>query len=144
MKLTFKEWLESLHEKDPTFTYSLKCIKSFFSSGKGGQNVNRHLNGVRLFHEESGIIVAIHDERSLPQNMEKALIEMSLRLSKYYTDKANNHFKEKNIPIKDKIRTYNEKRGLCTDHRTGNNYSLNKTCTLDPKTLDRCIDDNNV
>jgi protein subunit release factor A len=140
--MSFKDWLESLHKKDETFAYSLKIEKSFFSNGKGGQNVNRHLNGVRLYHRESKIMVSIHDERSIIQNAEKAVKEMSLRLTKYYSDKAKIHFREQTVPLGDKIRTYNEKRGQCTDNRTNKTYQLDKNCTLDPGVLDACIKDN--
>lgn len=118
---------------------------SFFSGpGAGGQKKNKTNCGVQLIESVTGITVRNEDTRSLQQNKKAAYSELAKRLSKHYSDLNREIMMEHYKKSDERIRTYNQNRGLCKDHRTNKSVPINKnTCTMEPKDLDEMINEIN-
>lgn len=106
-------------------------ITSTFSSGPGGQHMQKNATAARIVHIPSGISVKIQSERSLTQNKQLGMAIIQARLQEIEEDKQNTAVaanRKSQIGTGDrseKIRTYNYPQGRVTDHRIGlSSYNL--------------------
>lgn len=102
----------------------------YCASGPGGQHVNKTESAVRLTHFETGIVVAMQDERSQHKNFAKAL---RLLKSRIYEHRRLQEVEKRSTQRKllagsgdrsEKIRTYNFPENRVTDHRI--NFTIYK------------------
>ncbi|NQT13576.1 MAG: peptide chain release factor 1, partial [Planctomycetes bacterium] len=95
----------------------------YHASGPGGQHVNKTASAIRMTHFESGIVVAIQDEKSQHKNRAKALRVLKTRLyerKREEEDKKRADERKSKIGSGDRsqrIRTYNFPQNRITDHR---------------------------
>jgi len=96
---------------------------TYCSSGPGGQSVNTTYSAVRLTHIPTGIVVAMQDEKSQLQNLERAMKILRTRIFEMeyqkYLDEVSSKRKTM-VSTGDrsaKIRTYNYPQNRVTDHR---------------------------
>lgn len=106
-------------------------ITSTFSSGPGGQHMQKNATAARVVHKPSGIAVKVQTERSLMQNKRLAIAIIQARLQEIEEEKqsasvsADRKAQVGSGDRSEKIRTYNYPQSRVTDHRIGyTSYNL--------------------
>ena len=106
-------------------------ITAEFSSGPGGQHMQKNATAARVIHKPSGLMVKIQTERSLTQNKQLGMAIIQARLQE--AEEAKQHAaiaadRKSQVGSGDrseKIRTYNYPQSRVTDHRVGfHSYNL--------------------
>ncbi|QEG21158.1 peptide chain release factor 1 [Mariniblastus fucicola] len=98
---------------------------NYRASGPGGQKVNKTDSAVRLTHHETGIVVAIQDEKSQHKNLAKALRVLKSRIYEHLQRAENAKRADERKSLvgsgdrSQRIRTYNFPDNRVTDHRIG-------------------------
>ena len=119
-------------------------ITSTFSSGPGGQHMQKNATAARIVHKPSGIAVKIQSERSLLQNKMLGMAIIQARLQEIEEAKQNASVaadRKSQVGSGDrseKIRTYNYPQSRVTDHRVG--YSSYNLAVVMDGDLDPFID----
>lgn len=112
-----------------------------FSSGPGGQHMQKNATAARIVHKPSGLMVKIQTERSLTQNKRLGMAIIQARLQEAEEDKqhaalaADRKAQVGSGDRSEKIRTYNYPQSRVTDHRIGlTSYNLSAVMDgdLDP------------
>jgi peptide chain release factor 1 len=119
-------------------------ITATFSSGPGGQHMQKNATAARIVHIPTGMFVKIQSERSLTQNKQLGISIIQARLQEMEEEKQNTAVaanRKSQIGTGDrseKIRTYNYPQGRVTDHRIGlTSYNLTAVMNGD---IDQFID----
>ena len=106
-------------------------ITATFSSGPGGQHMQKNATAARIVHIPTGMFVKIQSERSLTQNKQLGIAIIQARLQEIEEEKQHTAVaadRKSQIGTGDrseKIRTYNYPQGRVTDHRIGlSSYNL--------------------
>ncbi|NLF66077.1 MAG: peptide chain release factor 1 [Chloroflexi bacterium] len=100
-------------------------ITSTFSSGPGGQHMQKNATAIRVVHKPTGMQVNVQSERSQTQNKRLALSILQARLQQIEEEKQHAELaadRKSQIGTGDrseKIRTYNYPQSRVTDHRIG-------------------------
>jgi peptide chain release factor 1 len=102
-------------------------ITSTFSSGPGGQHMQKNATAIRVVHKPTGMTVNVQSERSQSQNKRVALSILQARIQEIEEEKqraaraADRRSQVGTGDRSEKIRTYNYPQSRVTDHRI--NYS---------------------
>ena len=115
-------------------------IDTMRSSGPGGQSVNKTSSAVRMTHIPTGTVVSCQDEKSQHKNRAKALRIMKSRLfeaeqARLHAERAEERKNQVGSGDRNaRVRTYNFPQNRLTDHRVGENFSLEQAISgkLDP------------
>jgi peptide chain release factor 1 len=106
-------------------------ITAEFSSGPGGQHMQKNATAARIVHKPSGLMVKIQSERSLTQNKQLGMAIIQARLQEREAQKqhdaisADRRSQVGSGDRSEKIRTYNYPQSRVTDHRVGfTSYNL--------------------
>lgn len=106
-------------------------ITAEFSSGPGGQHMQKNATAARIVHKPSGLMVKIQSERSLTQNKQLGMAIIQARLQEREESKqhaavsADRRSQVGSGDRSEKIRTYNYPQSRVTDHRVGfTSYNL--------------------
>ncbi len=106
-------------------------ITAEFSSGPGGQHMQKNATAARVVHKPTGMFVKIQSERSLSQNKQVALAIIQARLEEMEQSKQSSAAaaaRKAQVGSGDrseKIRTYNYPQSRVTDHRVSfTSYNL--------------------
>jgi peptide chain release factor 1 len=119
-------------------------VEVYFSSGPGGQHMQKNATAVRIIHKPTGLVVSCESERSQTQNRRRAMGVLRARL---YEIEQRKQFEERDAARRsqvgtgersEKIRTYNFPQNRITDHRINlTTYQLSNVLNGD---LDEFID----
>jgi peptide chain release factor 1 len=96
---------------------------NYRASGPGGQKVNKTDSAVRLTHHETGIVVAIQDEKSQHKNLAKAIRILKSRIFEFKQKAINDERASERKSLvgsgdrSQRIRTYNYPDNRVSDHR---------------------------
>ncbi len=106
-------------------------ITPTFSSGPGGQHMQKNATAAHIVHKPTGISVKIQSERSLTQNKRLGIAIIQARLQEAEEAKQNASVAaDRKAQVgsgdrSEKIRTYNYPQSRVTDHRIGfTSYNL--------------------
>jgi peptide chain release factor 1 len=106
-------------------------ITATFSSGPGGQHMQKNATAVRIVHKPTGMAVKVQTERSQTQNKRLGMLILQTRLQEMEEEKHNAAVAaDRKAQVgtgerSEKIRTYNYPQGRVTDHRIGfTSYNL--------------------
>lgn len=106
-------------------------ITSTFSSGPGGQHMQKNATAIRIVHKPTGLTVKVQSERSQTQNKRLAMAILQGRLQELEEarqDAVTAADRKSQVGTGDrseKIRTYNYPQNRVTDHRIGfSSYNL--------------------
>jgi peptide chain release factor 1 len=106
-------------------------ITPTFSSGPGGQHMQKNATAARIVHKPTGMMVKIQSERSLTQNKRLGMAIIQARLEEMEQEKRDSAIAaERKAQVgsgdrSEKIRTYNYPQSRVTDHRIGfSSYNL--------------------
>ncbi len=97
----------------------------YHASGPGGQHVNKTASAVRVTHFETGIVVAMQDEKSQHKNLAKALRILKTRVYELFQRKEHEKRSDQRKSLigsgdrSQRIRTYNFPQNRVSDHRIG-------------------------
>lgn len=100
-------------------------IDFYRGTGKGGQNKNKRDTACRITHIPTGIAVTAEEHRTQGKNKEAAFNRLTKKLVPLMRAAA----KQPIISMQnefERIRTYNEKGNLVTDHRTGKSAPMDE------------------
>jgi len=119
-------------------------VEVYFSSGPGGQHMQKNATAVRIIHQPTGLVVSCESERSQTQNRRRA---MSVLRARMYEIEQRKQFEERDAARRsqvgtgersEKIRTYNFPQNRITDHRINlTTYQLTNVLNGD---LDEFVD----